>query len=83
MHKERNSVLLRSLQATVKQFEASLIKLGLWDRMKPDKLGNIIWLDECDNFFKYNLRRGTSRMIMGVRGKLAGTALNENRGTFS
>ena len=67
--------------------KATLIKLGLWDevldKMKPDKMGNIIWLDECGNFFNYNLRRGTSRMIMGVRGKLARTALNENRGTFT
>jgi hypothetical protein len=67
--------------------KATLIKLGLWDealdRMKPDKWGNIIWLDECGNFFNYNLRRGTSRMIMGVRNMLARTALNENRGTFT
>jgi len=67
--------------------KVTLIKLGLWDealdRMKPDKWGNLIWIDECGNFFNYNIRRGTSRMIMGVRNMLARTALNENRGTFT
>ena len=78
---------LKVATAHCQAMKATLIKLGLWDealdRMKPDKWGNLIWLDECGNFFNYNLRRGTSRMIIGVRHKLARTALNENRGTFT
>ena len=67
--------------------KACLIKLGIYDEatdsIVPGKEGNIIWMDECGNFFNYNLRRGSSRNITGVKGKLARTALNENRGTFT
>ena len=47
------------------------------------RLWSWTWIDEAGNFFNYNLRRGTARMIMGVRGMLPRSAVNENRGTFT
>lgn len=71
----------------IEAIKLALAKLGIYDLANdcffPGKAGNIIWLDECGNFFNYNLRRGTSRLVTGIKGCQAKTAMSENRGSFT
>ena len=56
----------------IEAIKLALAKLGIYDLANdcffPGKAGNITWLVECGNFFNYNLRRGTSRLVTGIKG---------------
>lgn len=71
----------------IKKIKETLSRLGIYDLEKdcfvPGKLGNLIWLDECPNFFKYNLKRGSARLVTYLKGLVAKIPVQENRGTFT
>lgn len=62
-------------------------KLGIYDleadRFVPGKQGNIIWLDEMNQFFNYLLAPGNNLYRTARRGQRARQASSENRGTFT
>ena len=51
--------------------------------MKPGMEGNLIWLDECCNFFHSDLLRGSNRMRTCIKGTRAKNLVQQNRNTFS
>jgi len=65
----------------------TLFLAGIYDkvtgRMKPGMEGNLIWLDECCNFFNYDMLRGSNRMTTCIRGTSAKNLVQQNRNTFS
>jgi hypothetical protein len=65
----------------------ALFLAGIYDkvtgRMKPGMEGNLIWLDECCNFFNYDLLRGSNRMRTCIKGTRAKNLVQQNRNTFS
>jgi len=74
---------LAHIEAIIK----ALFELGIYDKvtgcMKPGMEGNLIWLDECCNFFSYDLLRGSNRLVTCIKGKPAKHAVQQNRNTFS
>jgi hypothetical protein len=79
-----------SRQTGIAHIEAiieTLFLAGIYDkvtgRMKPGMEGNLIWLDECCNFFNYDLLRGSNRMRTCVKGTRAKNLVQQNRNTFS
>ena len=84
----------RAKQCTRAVAEGSLLKLrdtlrsmGIYmqdeDCFVPGKEGNLIWLDEFNQFFNYLLPRGNNLKRTTRKGQRARQACTENRGTFT
>ena len=73
--------------AHIEAIIGALFLAGIYDkvtgRMKPSMEGNLIWLDECCNFFNYDLLRGSNRLRTCIRGTRATNLVQQNRSTFS
>jgi hypothetical protein len=61
--------------------------LGIYDleadRFVEGKQGNLIWLDEMNQFFNYQLSRGNNKYRTGRKGVRVREASSENRATFT
>ena len=64
--------------------KASAAALGIYDieadRFVRGKSGNLLWLDEMNQFFNYLLSKGNNLYRTAAAGKRARAAANENRG---
>ena len=86
LNREKNCSRLTGV-AHIEAIIEALFLAGIYDKvtgcMKPGMEGNLIWLDECCNFFSYDLLRGSNRLRTCIRGKRAKNAVQQNRSTFS
>ena len=73
--------------ASLERLRTTLRSLGIYerdsDKFVPGKEGNLIWLDEFNQFYNYNLSRGNNLLRTTRTGQRARSAAFENRGTFT
>jgi hypothetical protein len=73
--------------ASLERLRTTLRSLGIYerdsDKFVPGKEGNLIRLDEFNQFYNYCLSRGNNLLRTTRTGKLARSAASENRGTFT